>query len=181
MKPEEEDKFYVLLAKTIEVNWERDFPSDRMRIWWMILREYSFQQVGDAIARYIKQGEAYWPQVSDIVRTISEMGRDRAEIYPLLEHKENYTKISSERLKQILQPLYEKWGMRPQESKEEKEERWIKKREELKRQSELIQTAKAVERPLSGLKLPVEETDGEPAIHVTPEGLLGLLPKKETS
>lgn len=182
MKPEEEEKFYALLAKTIEVNWERDMTPDRMRIWWMVLREYSFQQVGDAIAQYIAKGDAYWPQVSDIVRTITEMGRDKAELYPLLEHKEDYTPISSERLKEILKPLYEKWGMeKPKETKEEKEKRWNKTREKLMAQATIIQSAEAVERPLSGLRLPVEETEEKPSTPVTPERSLKLLPEKETS
>lgn len=141
MKPEEEEKFYALIAKTIETNWEKDMSAERLRIWWMALRNYSFQAVGEAVAEYIKKGSPYWPQVSDIVRLIEKKEVDRADLYPLIEHRER--ELSRDEALAAIQKIYDHISaldqIREKEFEEERRKKWNEQKRVLLGQRKLME------------------------------------------
>lgn len=132
------EKAMLKLAMAVD----REMGEERILIYFEQLHVYSIEEIQVAVNQAIHDEEfSVIPPVGKLIRIIEDARKEKGERWPALrlEHFEKWPEITNERVKELIQPFYDKLNKIEEElSPEEREERWKRNREKLKVQGNLV-------------------------------------------
>lgn len=142
ISPEEYWAEFKKIIEYIEEAMGREFSETRVAIYLDHLQKYSIEDIWDGVKVAIQE-EAYSqiPPVGKIISFIREAREERGDRWPRLELKEERPNMTPERVRELLQPFYNRLAEHEKESKESKERGeilWKTKKENLSKQVPLV-------------------------------------------
>lgn len=125
----------------------QEMGKERHLIYFEQLHGYRIEEIQAAVDRAIHDEEfSVVTPVGKLIRYIEEARREGSEDLGAIQIQYREREITSERLKELLKPLYDKWGMSIEPTEEERRAQWEERKRKLKAQANLVkQTADPVE------------------------------------
>jgi len=149
ISPAEYLDLFKKAIKKLAMAVDKEMGEERYIIYFEQLHVYQIEEIQAAVDQAIHDEEYnVIPTVGKLIRLIEDGRRENKERWPTLklEHFENWPTISNERLKELVQPFYDKFNEIDKElSPEDREMRSKEKKEILKHQAKLINLNRAEE------------------------------------
>lgn len=140
MTPKEYIDQFGGLMKKLAVATGKEMPEARTLIYFEHLHTYTIEEIQAAVNQAIHEEEfSVIPTVGKLIRYIEDARREKAGRWPQLEFKEEWPTTPPERVKELIQPFYDKLAKQEKAlSEAEREEAWKKNKEKLLKQADLV-------------------------------------------
>lgn len=136
------DKYFNLFGKAMKklaMAVDKEMGEARLLIYFEHLHTYKIEEIQAAVDDLIHDEEFnVIPTVGKLIRYIEDARREKWNIYNPFQIESKREEISSERLKELLRPFYEKLAMAEEREREERELQWQKNKEKLQGQANLV-------------------------------------------
>lgn len=140
INPEQYWAQFKEIIKYIEAAMGRDFTEERVAIYLEHLQEFSIEEIWEGAKRAVHE-ETYSqiPPVGKIIQIIEDNREEKRERWPRLGYKEEWPDTPIERVKELVQPFYDKLERQKREISEEgRENRWKENKDKLQKQISLV-------------------------------------------
>jgi hypothetical protein len=117
----------------------KEFSEQRVAIYLEHLQSYSLEDIWEAVKKAIHE-ETYSqiPPVGKIIAMIEETNEEKTERWPRLEFKEEWPDTPIEKVRQLIQPFYDKLEKQKKSSEEERQTKWKDSKDRLQKQISLV-------------------------------------------
>lgn len=137
------DEYFDLFGKAMKkltIAFDKQMSEARLVIYFEHLSSYSIEDIQHAVNRAIHEEEfSVIPPVGKLIKFIEESKAERRERWPRLEFKEEWPTTPSERVRELIQPFYDKLAKQEKAlSEAEREEAWKRNKEKLLKQADLV-------------------------------------------
>ena len=140
ISPDEYLDLFEKAMKKLAMAVDKEMGEGRYLIYFEQLHPYSIEEIQAAVDQAIHDEEYnVIPAVGKLIRYIEEAREERREHWPRLEFKEEWPTILPERLRELIQPFYDKLEKQKRElSPRERETKWKDNKEKLQKQISLV-------------------------------------------
>jgi len=127
------------IIKFIEAAMGKEISEERVAIYLQFLQEFPIGEIWEAVKWAVRE-ETYSqiPPVGKIISIIELKRQAMSERWPMLDLKEKRSEILPEKIRELTKPFWDKIEKDEKEVGEIRRQRWIKKKEELKAQTNLV-------------------------------------------
>jgi hypothetical protein len=139
ISPDEYLELFKGAMKKLAMAVDKEMGEARYLIYFEQLHTYGIEEIQAAVDQAIHNEEYnVIPTVGKLIRYIEDAREEQGERWPKLEFKEEWPTMTSERLKELIQPFYDRLAKQEKELKERRETSWKKNKKILEGQINLV-------------------------------------------
>jgi len=125
--------------KKLAMAFDKVMGEARTLIYFEHLHIYNIEEIQAAVNQAIHEEEySVIPPVGKLIRYIEDARAESRERWPQLEFKEEWPMTPPERVRELIQPFYDKLANQEKELRERRETLWEKNKEILRGQTNLV-------------------------------------------
>jgi hypothetical protein len=140
ISPDEYLDLFEKAMKKLAIAVDKEMSEPRYLIYFEHLSSYSIEDIQYAVNRAIHEEKfSVIPPVGKLIKFIEELKMERREWWPKLEYHETWPDTPPERVRELIQPFYDKLAKQEKAlSEAEREEAWKRNKEKLLKQADLV-------------------------------------------